>query len=174
MRLADATSSAKRRRGAPGTGDFGTKVPLCTFADDTLLHSTFGAYAWQLSIDLGSLTLSLSLSLSLSLFLSLSYCHLTLQCCPKRIQKPEDSLWDYPWLLKDLSGRVELTLSWRIRFGCQARGMPLQHAMFYGPPGTGKTMVAQRFAEYSGRGAWTRCVLDWVRSFVFAVLNFKF
>jgi len=26
----------------------------------------------------------------------------------------------------------------------------LQHAMFYGPPGTGKTMVAQRFAEYSG------------------------
>lgn len=28
--------------------------------------------------------------------------------------------------------------------------MPLQHAMFYGPPGTGKTMVAQRFAEYSG------------------------
>lgn len=30
------------------------------------------------------------------------------------------------------------------------RGMPLQHAMFYGPPGTGKTMVAQRFAEYSG------------------------
>eukprot|EP00913_Durusdinium_trenchii_P029787 g27913.t1 len=22
--------------------------------------------------------------------------------------------------------------------------------MFYGPPGTGKTMVAQRFAEYSG------------------------
>jgi ATPase family AAA domain-containing protein 3A/B len=29
-------------------------------------------------------------------------------------------------------------------------GMPLQHAMFYGPPGTGKTMVAQRFAEYSG------------------------
>merc|ERR1740138_1486505 len=30
------------------------------------------------------------------------------------------------------------------------RRMPLQHAMFYGPPGTGKTMVAQRFAEYSG------------------------
>jgi len=30
------------------------------------------------------------------------------------------------------------------------RKMPLQHAMFYGPPGTGKTMVAQRFAEYSG------------------------
>lgn len=30
------------------------------------------------------------------------------------------------------------------------RGMPLQHALFYGPPGTGKTMVAQRFAEYSG------------------------
>jgi len=30
------------------------------------------------------------------------------------------------------------------------RGMPLQHVMFYGPPGTGKTMVAQRFAEYSG------------------------
>jgi ATPase family AAA domain-containing protein 3A/B len=30
------------------------------------------------------------------------------------------------------------------------RNMPLQHAMFYGPPGTGKTMVAQRFAEYSG------------------------
>jgi len=24
------------------------------------------------------------------------------------------------------------------------------HVMFYGPPGTGKTMVAQRFAEYSG------------------------
>ena len=22
--------------------------------------------------------------------------------------------------------------------------------MFYGPPGTGKTMVAERFAEYSG------------------------
>jgi ATPase family AAA domain-containing protein 3A/B len=32
----------------------------------------------------------------------------------------------------------------------KARRMPLQHAMFYGPPGTGKTMVAQRFAEYSG------------------------
>jgi SpoVK/Ycf46/Vps4 family AAA+-type ATPase len=30
------------------------------------------------------------------------------------------------------------------------RKMPLQHVMFYGPPGTGKTMVAQRFAEYSG------------------------
>eukprot|EP00746_Dinoflagellata_sp_MGD_P008558 gnl/MRDRNA2_/MRDRNA2_117148_c0_seq1.p1 gnl/MRDRNA2_/MRDRNA2_117148_c0~~gnl/MRDRNA2_/MRDRNA2_117148_c0_seq1.p1 ORF type:complete len:642 (+),score=158.78 gnl/MRDRNA2_/MRDRNA2_117148_c0_seq1:93-2018(+) len=30
------------------------------------------------------------------------------------------------------------------------RRMPLQHVMFYGPPGTGKTMVAQRFAEYSG------------------------
>jgi len=30
------------------------------------------------------------------------------------------------------------------------RGMPLQHVMFYGPPGTGKTMVAERFAEYSG------------------------
>jgi ATPase family AAA domain-containing protein 3A/B len=30
------------------------------------------------------------------------------------------------------------------------RGMPLMHVMFYGPPGTGKTMVAQRFAEYSG------------------------
>eukprot|EP00929_Paragymnodinium_shiwhaense_P017883 TRINITY_DN12770_c0_g6_i1.p1 TRINITY_DN12770_c0_g6~~TRINITY_DN12770_c0_g6_i1.p1 ORF type:complete len:924 (+),score=268.11 TRINITY_DN12770_c0_g6_i1:62-2773(+) len=30
------------------------------------------------------------------------------------------------------------------------RRMPLQHIMFYGPPGTGKTMVAQRFAEYSG------------------------
>jgi len=30
------------------------------------------------------------------------------------------------------------------------RNMPLQHIMFYGPPGTGKTMVAQRFAEYSG------------------------
>mmetsp|Transcript_7889 Transcript_7889/g.17395 ORF Transcript_7889/g.17395 Transcript_7889/m.17395 type:complete len:819 (-) Transcript_7889:96-2552(-) len=30
------------------------------------------------------------------------------------------------------------------------RNMPLQHVMFYGPPGTGKTMVAQRFAEYSG------------------------
>jgi len=30
------------------------------------------------------------------------------------------------------------------------RRMPLQHTMFYGPPGTGKTMVAQRFAEYSG------------------------
>eukprot|EP00929_Paragymnodinium_shiwhaense_P113020 TRINITY_DN81285_c0_g1_i1.p1 TRINITY_DN81285_c0_g1~~TRINITY_DN81285_c0_g1_i1.p1 ORF type:complete len:848 (-),score=272.73 TRINITY_DN81285_c0_g1_i1:223-2766(-) len=30
------------------------------------------------------------------------------------------------------------------------RKMPLQHIMFYGPPGTGKTMVAQRFAEYSG------------------------
>jgi len=32
----------------------------------------------------------------------------------------------------------------------KTRRMPLQHAMFYGPPGTGKTMVAQRFAEYSG------------------------
>jgi ATPase family AAA domain-containing protein 3A/B len=32
----------------------------------------------------------------------------------------------------------------------KGRGMPLQHVMFYGPPGTGKTMVAQRFAEYSG------------------------
>lgn len=30
------------------------------------------------------------------------------------------------------------------------RNMPLMHVMFYGPPGTGKTMVAQRFAEYSG------------------------
>mmetsp|Transcript_51071 Transcript_51071/g.110841 ORF Transcript_51071/g.110841 Transcript_51071/m.110841 type:complete len:815 (-) Transcript_51071:284-2728(-) len=30
------------------------------------------------------------------------------------------------------------------------RHMPLQHVMFYGPPGTGKTMVAQRFAEFSG------------------------
>lgn len=30
------------------------------------------------------------------------------------------------------------------------RRMPLMHVMFYGPPGTGKTMVAQRFAEYSG------------------------
>merc|ERR1719343_1578821 len=30
------------------------------------------------------------------------------------------------------------------------RRMPLQHAMFYGPPGTGKTMMAKRFAEYSG------------------------
>lgn len=30
------------------------------------------------------------------------------------------------------------------------RRMPLMHIMFYGPPGTGKTMVAQRFAEYSG------------------------
>uniref|UniRef100_A0A7S1AZ88 AAA+ ATPase domain-containing protein n=1 Tax=Noctiluca scintillans TaxID=2966 RepID=A0A7S1AZ88_NOCSC len=30
------------------------------------------------------------------------------------------------------------------------RKMPLMHVMFYGPPGTGKTMVAQRFAEYSG------------------------
>merc|ERR1719207_6954 len=30
------------------------------------------------------------------------------------------------------------------------RHMPLMHVMFYGPPGTGKTMVAQRFAEYSG------------------------
>lgn len=30
------------------------------------------------------------------------------------------------------------------------RAMPLMHVMFYGPPGTGKTMVAQRFAEYSG------------------------
>jgi ATPase family AAA domain-containing protein 3A/B len=30
------------------------------------------------------------------------------------------------------------------------RRMPLQHVMFYGPPGTGKTMVAERFAEYSG------------------------
>jgi len=30
------------------------------------------------------------------------------------------------------------------------RSMPLMHVMFYGPPGTGKTMVAQRFAEYSG------------------------
>merc|ERR1719453_2643886 len=30
------------------------------------------------------------------------------------------------------------------------RKMPLQHVMFYGPPGTGKTMVAERFAEYSG------------------------
>lgn len=32
----------------------------------------------------------------------------------------------------------------------KTRQMPLQHVMFYGPPGTGKTMVAQRFAEYSG------------------------
>merc|ERR1740130_965093 len=30
------------------------------------------------------------------------------------------------------------------------RRMPLMHVMFYGPPGTGKTMVAERFAEYSG------------------------
>merc|ERR1719207_61351 len=30
------------------------------------------------------------------------------------------------------------------------RHMPLMHVMFYGPPGTGKTMVAERFAEFSG------------------------
>jgi len=34
--------------------------------------------------------------------------------------------------------------------GAKNRNMPLQHIMFYGPPGTGKTMVAERFAEYSG------------------------
>jgi len=28
--------------------------------------------------------------------------------------------------------------------------VPLRHLMFYGPPGTGKTMMAKRFAEFSG------------------------
>ena len=32
----------------------------------------------------------------------------------------------------------------------KSRAAPLLHCMFYGPPGTGKTMVAKRFAEYSG------------------------
>ena len=32
----------------------------------------------------------------------------------------------------------------------KTRGAPLLNCMFYGPPGTGKTMVAKRFAEYSG------------------------
>ena len=39
--------------------------------------------------------------------------------------------------------------------------MPLQHAMFYGPPGTGKTMVAQRFAEYSGGKCPTPLTKTW-------------
>merc|ERR1719421_294020 len=32
----------------------------------------------------------------------------------------------------------------------KSRRSPLLNIMFYGPPGTGKTMVAERFAEYSG------------------------
>mmetsp|Transcript_2300 Transcript_2300/g.6802 ORF Transcript_2300/g.6802 Transcript_2300/m.6802 type:complete len:875 (+) Transcript_2300:113-2737(+) len=50
----------------------------------------------------------------------------------------------HPHLMKQVMRLAEATRS------AKSRRMPLQHAMFYGPPGTGKTMVAQRFAEYSG------------------------
>lgn len=50
----------------------------------------------------------------------------------------------HPFLQQQVMRLAEATRS------AKKRGMPLQHVMFYGPPGTGKTMVAQRFAEYSG------------------------
>jgi len=50
----------------------------------------------------------------------------------------------HPHLRKQVMRLAEATRS------AKKRNMPLMHVMFYGPPGTGKTMVAQRFAEYSG------------------------
>jgi len=65
-----------------------------------------------------------------------------------RLKKPRGSEFEdvvlHPRLHQQVMRLADATAS------AKRRRMPLQHAMFYGPPGTGKTMVAQRFAEYSG------------------------
>mmetsp|Transcript_89155 Transcript_89155/g.195354 ORF Transcript_89155/g.195354 Transcript_89155/m.195354 type:complete len:858 (+) Transcript_89155:162-2735(+) len=65
-----------------------------------------------------------------------------------RLKKPHGAEFDdvvlHPKLHQQVMRLADATRS------AKTRRMPLQHAMFYGPPGTGKTMVAQRFAEYSG------------------------
>mmetsp|Transcript_114803 Transcript_114803/g.331782 ORF Transcript_114803/g.331782 Transcript_114803/m.331782 type:complete len:846 (-) Transcript_114803:99-2636(-) len=65
-----------------------------------------------------------------------------------RLKKPHGSEFDDVVLHPNLHAQV-MRLADATR-SAKKRRMPLQHAMFYGPPGTGKTMVAQRFAEYSG------------------------
>lgn len=65
-----------------------------------------------------------------------------------RLRPPLGSEFADVVLHPDLHGQV-MRLADATRTA-KKRGMPLMHVMFYGPPGTGKTMVAQRFAEYSG------------------------
>mmetsp|Transcript_40641 Transcript_40641/g.91683 ORF Transcript_40641/g.91683 Transcript_40641/m.91683 type:complete len:828 (+) Transcript_40641:49-2532(+) len=65
-----------------------------------------------------------------------------------KIRKPHGAEFDDVVLHPDLHQQV-MRLADATR-SAKKRRMPLQHVMFYGPPGTGKTMVAQRFAEYSG------------------------
>lgn len=65
-----------------------------------------------------------------------------------RLLPPHGSEFDDVVLHPGLRGQV-MRLADATR-SAKNRGMPLMHVMFYGPPGTGKTMVAERFAEYSG------------------------
>ena len=121
MRLADATSSAKRRRDAlgsfwPGEGcqDVNMVNPINNPSPIKVCQCLYHIFSYFMIIMIGFIVNSPVIS--------------------KKIARD-------PLISRLLSMKASPAPTW---------GMPLQHAMFYGPPGTGKTMVAQRFAEYSG------------------------